>query len=104
MKQHISTVNSNSAPKTALAILAKENSHQFNFNELQILERNNFKQILQICEVNHITFHPENACNFKSDSTHISPTYYNLLRHHVNKSNIILPAQQQYQNLTTPIT
>lgn len=49
MKQHMSTVNSISAPKRALAKLAKENSHQFNLNEVQIVERNNFKRKLQIC-------------------------------------------------------
>lgn len=88
LQQHKSTVNSSAAPKTALAKHAKDNAHSFNFDDTVILERNRFKRKLQICEVNHIIMNQENTCNFKSDTCHISPTYYNLLRHHANKSNL----------------
>lgn len=98
MQQHKSTVNTTTAPKTALAKHAKDNGHVFDFDGVTILERNRFKRKLQICEVNHIIFNQDNACNFKSDTAHISPTYFNLLRHHVNKSNIVVPVHTQ-QNI-----
>lgn len=98
VKQHQQTVRSTAEAKTALARHAKTNNHNFDFANPSILERNNFKQKLQLCEVNHIIFNQETACNFKTDTSNIAPSYFNLLRQHVNKTHAPLITHQQIEN------
>lgn len=86
VSQHKSSVNptSQTAAKkenpTALVIHSRENSHQFDFERTGILYKNRNKKKLQIQEVHHIIANEETSCNFKSDSDHIGPTYYNLIK------------------------
>lgn len=72
---------------TALASHAREEEHEYNFDECRILARERNKTRLQIQEVNHIICNDHRACNFKTDSSHINPTYYCLLKHECKKAS-----------------
>lgn len=85
IKQHEATVRSQSEPKTALARHAKSTGHALNFDDVHVLEHNNNKRKLQICEINHIILNQHIACNFKTDTASIAPAYSNLLREHQNR-------------------
>jgi hypothetical protein len=67
-------------PSTALARHSSTTSHEFNFDNISVLDRNNNKSKLKICEVTHIIKNQHIACNFKSDSSNITRSYGNLLR------------------------
>lgn len=64
---------------SALAKHARNNKHEFDFENVQILktERNKFK--LQIHEVKQIVKHEKTACNDKKDKKDYVNTYCNLI-------------------------
>lgn len=94
-QQHKNSVSSAILSKqkeaSALALHTKTTSHQFDFDNIKILERNSNKRKLQIDEVNHIIMNQERTCNYKKDTANIGPSYFNLLRQHANKDNRMAP-------------
>ena len=65
---------------SALAMHAKENGHNFNFDEAKILKTERNKLKLQIHEVNQIIIHEDIACNKKTDKKEYTNTYINLIK------------------------
>lgn len=65
---------------TALASHVQQFGHQFDFNRTSILQQERTKRRLELQEVHQIIIHENQACNFKSDSAHISPVYFNLIK------------------------
>lgn len=64
---------------TALVGHAKRWGHQFKFDEVKILHQENIQAKPKIHELNQIILHRNTACNYKSDSAHVNPAYYNLI-------------------------
>lgn len=65
---------------TALASHTKSSSHQFNFDGATALVHERGKSRLRVQEVHQIILNEHIACNFKKDSAHVSPLYYNLVK------------------------
>lgn len=64
---------------TALSKHAVDLTHKFDFDNVKTLCNENNKDKLRIQAVNHIVMmNEEKCCNFKTDSQHIIPSYYNL--------------------------
>lgn len=77
---------------TALAAHARVEEHIFKFDECRILARERNKTRLQIQEVNHIICNDHRTCNLKTDSSHINPTYYCLLKNQCSKASPPAPS------------
>jgi len=90
-KQHMNSVSVTNLAKeklaSALALHTKTTGEQFDFENIKILDQNSNKRKLQISEVNHIIMNIEHTCNYKKDTANIAPSYFNLLRQHVNKND-----------------
>lgn len=80
MREHQNSIRPQNVSKhtTALAQHASEMSHQFNFDQVKVLDRKNNVNKLKTAEVAHIIIN-KNACNFKSDSRTMAASYGNLL-------------------------
>lgn len=59
------------------------NKHEFDFARKTILKKVRKKGLLKIQEANQIILHGNEAVNFKKDSEHISPVFFNL----INRTN-----------------
>lgn len=64
---------------TALVGHVRETGHSSNLENAKILQHESLKSKLKIQEVNQIIAHGNQACNYKSDSSYVSPAYYNLV-------------------------
>lgn len=73
------TIQTN-ANSTALAKHAIELGHTFGFDNVKVLCKENTKTKLQIQEINHIVSNEDACCNFKTDSDHVTPIFYNLIK------------------------
>lgn len=101
IQQHANSTSETNLNKdnvaSALAKHAKITGHKFDFSAPKILQQQQNKRKLQISEVNHIVMNQEIACNFKTDSKHIAPTYFNLLHKFIGKND---PTSLIQQNTT----
>lgn len=87
ISQHKTSTLPHNIPKesTALVKHISDTGHLFDFEHPKILEHQENRSKLKICEVNQIIMQQEKTCNYKTDSNRIAPTYFNLLRLHANK-------------------
>lgn len=72
-------IKMNTKVSTALVAHAKYNQHRFNFDDVSVLKQEEIQAKLKIDEINQIILHRNTACNFKSDSSLVTPAYYNLI-------------------------
>lgn len=72
--------NKDKQQKTALVSHAFDTEHTFETGWTAIIHREERMRRRKIQETNHIILNEEFACNFKKDSEHVSPLYYNLLK------------------------
>lgn len=55
--------------------------HEFDFTNKSILKQVRHRGVLKIHEVNQIVIHEDKAVNFKKDAEHVTPVFYNLIKH-----------------------
>lgn len=67
---------------TALAKHHFDYQHSFDFTGVKILVNENNKNKLRVQEVNQIVVHENQCCNYKKDSRHVTPAFYNLMKQH----------------------
>lgn len=84
---------------TALARHSIDEKHQFNFDDVEILQTERIKRRLQIQEINQIILNEDNACNYKTDSQHVSPGFYNLVKGHKNWKIIETPNSSMNESM-----
>lgn len=90
IKQHINDMENMTKISTALVGHARECGHTFHFEGARALQKEATKSKLRIQEVNNIIMHRQSACNYKSDSSWVSPAYYNLVlsaTEHLSQNN-----------------
>lgn len=63
--------------KASTALVAHQ--HQFDFDGVSVLKQEEKQAKLKIDAINQIIMHRDTACNYKSDSAHVTPAYYNLI-------------------------
>lgn len=81
VRQHQRTCeSSNHKNPTALTKHSLDLKHLFDFDQVKILAYEKNKQKLRIQEVNQIIVNEETCCNYKTDSQHITPAFYNLIK------------------------
>lgn len=90
VRQHQRTCQSpNHINPTALTKHSLDFKHLFDFDQVKILAYEKNKQKLRIQEVNQIIVNEETCCNYKTDSQHITPAFYNLIKQHKRSSPFI---------------
>lgn len=76
IKQHLNDIKKmDTRESTALVGHAKRFGHHFKFDQASILKQEEIQAKLKIQEVNNIILHREHTCNYKTDSSHVTPTY-----------------------------
>ena len=79
IQQHKYSIRNTQEQHTALSTHALDNLHNFNFNEVKILEFENNSKKRNIKEMIHIK-KTKNAINYRTDTDNLSTVYYNLIK------------------------
>lgn len=87
---------------TALVHHVSKTKHEFNFGEKRILKKVRHKGILKINETNQIVLHEGYAVNFKKDAEHVTPMFYNLLKHSERIKSLQTSAKCKPRSTSTP--
>ncbi len=94
--------NIKSKPKaTALVHHTNTTKHQFNFDGKKVMKNVRSRRTLKIHEANQIIMNEHKAVNFKKDSEHVSPEFYNLIIKNMKTRIVHQRNKMQQVNLST---
>ncbi|XP_037048105.1 uncharacterized protein LOC119082641 [Bradysia coprophila] len=90
--------------KTALVAHVVNTKHEFDFSNAKILKKVRTRGLLKIHEANHIILNEGHTVNFKKDAKHVSPVFYNLIKHKMRDKKVKPSAPNQTASEDTALS